>query len=107
LLDALLVLTPVVVLVEEPDTGTAHRLGRQILAADFTYTLVRLCDDKALAPQEIRANARRKVVGAGHGSTESVDGPYATRLPMDLSSSHLLASLGRLGALPRRLLSVR
>ncbi len=107
LMDALLVLSPIIVLVDETNTAAAHRLGRQILAADFTYTLVRLCDEQALAPQSARVQERRKVVGAGHGERDGVDGPYAARLPSNLSAGVLIASFGRLGVLPRRLVKVR
>jgi hypothetical protein len=103
LMDALAVLNPVAVLIDEADSAAAHRIGRQILAYDFTYTLVRMTNGAAVAP----VKARRKAVGSAIGLNEGVDGPFSACLPVDLTSERLIAALGRLGVLPRRLLAVR
>lgn len=103
LMDALAVLSPVAVLVDEADSAAAHRLGRQILAYDFTYTLIRMSNGSAVAP----VKARRKVVGSGLGHGEGIDGPFAACLPVGLTSELLIAAFGRLGVLPRRLTAVR
>lgn len=103
LMDALSVLVPVVVIIDEPDSEQACRIGRQVLADDFTINMVRLVDD---AEAQAEVDAQPMVTAVNSGAT-SHDGPFLGKLDRGMSSSRLAMALGRLGVLPRRLTVVK
>lgn len=102
LMDALSVLNPVAVLIDEADTAVAHRLGRQVRADNFGLTVVRLVNGS-----ETEAQPNQQVVGSGITDDVEQDGPFLGKIQLESSPSRLAMALGRVGVLPRRLTVVR
>lgn len=103
LLDALSVLSPVVVVIDEQDSHTAYRLARQILACDYGMTLVRLVDGS----ETLDHNSRKQQAVGSDSDAVDIDGPFSGKIERSVSADRLSVSLGRLGVLPRRLAVVK
>lgn len=102
LLDALSVLSPVAVIIDQQDGSQAYRLARQILACDYGMTLLRLVDGTETSVQ----TRQQQVVGSDSDAMNS-DGPFVGKIERTVSATRFSASLGRLGILPRRLSVVK